>query len=116
MPLGLEADAWLYAAGAAFVLTHLAVLVFLARRNLGPTRGSVGHPARSSADAGAGTSSDGSPTDELPPIDGEQVVRCPHCSVENLADFRFCRYCVGELNGGTAVTEPGAASKDGQAF
>lgn len=114
MPLGLEADVWLYVAGATFVATHLAVLVYLARRNLGPTGDAVGQPARSGADVEA--RSDGAPSDDLPPIEGEAVVRCPHCSVENLADFRFCRYCVGELTGGTAVAEPSGAKKDGQAF
>lgn len=115
MPFGLEADAWLYAAGAAFVLTHLAVLLYLARRNLDPSRGSVGRAARSGADAGA-SQGDAGPVEDLPPVDGEQVVRCPHCSVENSAEYRFCRYCVGELTGGATVPDSGGASRDGQAF
>ena len=116
MPQGLESDALLYAAGLAFVLTHLAVLVYLARRNVGATRGSVGPSAQGCADAPGFPPTDSVPDDDLPPIEGEQIVRCPHCAVDNLADFRFCRYCVGELTGGTAVVESESASKDGQAF
>lgn len=116
MPLGFQADAWLFAAGAAFVLTHLAVLVYLARRNVEPTQGSVGRAAHSSVDARASSAAEASPVDDLPPVDGEQVVECPHCSVRNLGEFRFCRYCVGELTGGATVTESGGTSRDGQAF
>lgn len=116
MPFGLEADVWLYAAGAAFVLTHLAVLLYLARRNLDPSRGSVGRAAQSGAEAGAVATREVRPARNLPPIDGDRIVRCPHCSVENAAEFRFCRYCVGELTGGATVSKPGSASRDGQAF
>lgn len=113
MPLGLEADPWLLAAAATLVVTQLVLLVHLARRNLGPSQDSIGQPAR--GDAGASSSGSGASGD-LPPIDGEEVVRCPHCSVDNLADFRFCRFCVGELTGGATVAEPSSAKKDGQAF
>lgn len=116
MPLGLQADAWLFAAGAAFVLTHLAVLVYIARRNIEPSRGSVGRPARSGVEVGTSSASDAAPVDDLPPVEGERVVECPHCAVQNLGEYRFCRYCVGELTGGATVSGSGGTSRDGQAF
>lgn len=116
MPFGLQADAWLFAAGAAFVLTHLAVLVYLARRNLEPARGSVGRAARSGVDVGASSAAESRPVEDLPPVEGERVVECPHCGVSNGGDFRFCRYCVGELTGGATIGDAGGTSRDGQAF
>lgn len=116
MPFGLEADVWLYAAGAAFVLTHLAVLLYLARRNVETSRSSVGRAAQSGAEGSAPMQGEGRPARNLPPVDGDRVVRCPHCTVENAAEFRFCRFCVGELTGGATVAASGGASRDGQAF
>lgn len=120
MPLGFEADAWLYAAAVAFVLGHLTVLVYLVRRSVGPDdRASGEHPRRgvdASADAAGPGAPDARDPGELPPVEGEDVVRCPNCSVPNEATFRFCRYCVGELTGGTVVSDAGGASRDGQVF
>lgn len=110
MPIGLESGPWLYAVAAAFVLGHLLVLLHMARRGVGPSRG-----RRTPGRGPEGLSPEGQPTDgggagqatappaDLPPVDGDQVVLCPHCSVRNQAEFRFCRYCTGELSGGTTV-------------
>lgn len=118
MPLGLEADAWLYAAAVAFVLGHLAVLGYLVRRSATASGPGVSQPVRgdASADAGGHAPADARTPEELPPVDTERVVRCPHCKVRNGAAFRFCRFCVGELTGGATVSESGGTSKDGQAF
>jgi hypothetical protein len=128
MPLGFDSGAWLWVAAAAFALGHLLVLAYFLRgagRPSGPSRGSPpdlpagtepGRPTDASADhAGVGRGDRGS-SGELPPIESERVVQCPHCGVENAAEFRFCRYCVGELSGGTTVADATGASRDGQAF
>ncbi|GAB3687704.1 hypothetical protein GCM10028857_21080 [Salinarchaeum chitinilyticum] len=143
MPLGFESGVWLWVAAAAFALGHLLVLAYFVRGNGGRSGPSVDAPPEFSAEAGPGRSSDadlqasGDPdpsrshdathseansgsgdggTEELPPIEREQVVQCPHCGVENAAEFRFCRFCVGELAGGTTLADGGGASRDGQAF
>jgi len=119
MPLGFEADAWLYVAALAFVLGHLTVLVYLVRRSAARTGRATGPQSRKGDEAGTDAADqrpDGPAPESLPPVEGERVVRCPNCSVPNEAAFRFCRYCIGELSGGTAVSDAGGASRDGQAF
>ena len=128
MPLGFESGAWLFLAAGAFVIGHLVVLAYFLRGNAGRSDPTVttppdftaeadpGRPTdRSSESIGSGRS-DGVASEELPPIERDEVVQCPHCGVENAAEFRFCRFCVGELTGGTTVANPGGASRDGQAF
>jgi len=125
MPLGFESGVWLWVAAAAFALGHLLVLAYFVRGNAGPSGQSMGPPPELSADAdpgrptnaageSAGTADRG--TDKLPPIESERIVQCPHCGVQNAAEFRFCRFCVGELTGGTTVSDANGASRDGQAF
>ncbi|WP_248516717.1 zinc ribbon domain-containing protein [Salinarchaeum laminariae] len=144
MPLGLESGVWLWVAAAGFALGHLLVLAYFVRGNVGRSEPSVNAPPEFSAEAGPGQSSDaeirgrgdgesrptrelshGAVTDgdgpsggsgELPPIERDRIVQCPHCGVKNAAEFRFCRFCVGELMGGTTLADGSEASRDGQAF
>lgn len=120
MPLGFADGAWLYVAVAAFVVGHLAVLAYFLRAQAKRSSQSMGPPPEArpdaSSDAPGLTRGDRRERAELPPVESEQVVQCPHCGVQNDAEFRFCRFCVGELTGGATVADPGGASRDGQAF
>jgi len=121
MPLGFEGGPWLTLALGAFVLGHLAVLLYFFRASARDPGGSIGAPPaepRPNAEGEVVRSTRGDPNapGDLPPVQSERVVHCPHCGVENAAEFRFCRFCVGELSDGTAVADPAGASRDGQAF
>ena len=128
MPLGAASGTWLFLAAGAFVLGHLIVLAYFLRGNAGSSEGGVtappdftaaadpGQPTDRANDAVGSGRSGATDSEELPPIEREQVVQCPHCGVENAAEFRFCRFCVGELTGGRTVADAGGASRDGQAF
>ncbi|AGN01874.1 hypothetical protein L593_09645 [Salinarchaeum sp. Harcht-Bsk1] len=128
MPLGFESGAWLFLAAGAFVLGHLVVLAYFLRGNAGRSEPALATPPDFTAEADPGRPTDAPPesvgsgrskrsgSDELPPIERDQVVQCPHCGVENAAEFRYCRFCVGELTGGRTVADASSASRDGQAF
>lgn len=123
MALGFESGPWLTLALGAFVLGHLLVLAYFLRANADRSGPTVGQQhADPTLDAGAETPRsrhgdvDRETPGDLPPVDSERVIQCSHCGVHNAAEYRYCRFCVGELSDGTSVADPAAASRDGQTF
>lgn len=113
MPLETGIDPWVYGYAVLFIL-HGVFLYYIVRRRIdrettakagtndvaGPERGN---------DATLSLGSDGGsnatdPPDAIPSIDADRTVHCQHCGVDNEAGYRFCRHCVGELNGGGIAT------------
>jgi len=94
MLTGTTGEPWLYAAAGADVVVHLAAFAWMLRRTDASDARPSADPANATGDVTA------SPPSDVDPVESDEAVVCPHCSVENDPDYRFCRYCSGELGGG----------------
>lgn len=107
---------WLLLAGllAVSLLVHVTVAWWLTRGDA-PTGLLDGDDTPGVDAASAESAVRGEPTPDdspAPPLEesGDTVV-CPGCGTENLADYRYCRWCVSPLGaGGASPTREGATS------
>ena len=87
---------------AAFVLAHLLLFAYLSvradRHRQAESSGSGAEPSPTAGERPPRAD----PPSELPAIDHEAAITCPHCGADNEPDFRYCRNCIGELRGGAS--------------
>lgn len=83
---------WIHLAIGLLMVTHLAVLAYIARRDSRPLTAATDVEERALT---------------------EERVECQHCGVTNEPEYRFCRQCVSELPRGSTVFQarPGPRSR-----
>lgn len=114
--LVMESATLVFGTVVGLALLHLLLLGYLgSRRNAGAVGGD------GTGDSGASVANEHSLADAHEdgdeqrssrpgsPHEDDDVVRCRDCGAENEHGYRFCRYCVAELPGGTPIQQAGAA-------